>query len=133
MAKRKRVDSESATLATKKLKQTSDSTVIKRQDQHETSFPTISRFYDHVLSLKNYILKALPSGSRLRVKRVLSFERQSTDHEHFLNQTLVAFPKDVLAPDHVDYRPALQHFARTQRAANTGSAASQHCSLDEVS
>lgn len=133
MAKRKRLEAPPAQHVTKKLKQTVNNTVIKKPDQHATSFSAIGRFYDHVLTLKDYVLQALPSSSKLRVRRILSFREQSQENACFLDQTLVAFSKDVLPSDRANHRVALRQFTQTQRAARSGSTASQYCTLDEVS
>lgn len=133
MAKRKRSDTLPACHVAKKQKQTTDNVAKRKRNQHETSFSTIGRLYEHVLSLKDYILQALPSGSKLRVKRILSFREHSSGNAHFIDQTLVAFSNDVVASDHIDHRIALKQFTQTQRAAKPGSAASQRCTLDEVS
>lgn len=132
MVKRKRPASTSSA-AKKRCKIEDTRSASTNLGGSHTLQPLLNNCYREVKTLKNYLLDALPTTSRVRRKRILSFPDESQEHSELLNNSLVGLfgrpPDSTLA----QRQQQLAQFTQTRRATQPHSATDQQCTLDEVS
>ena len=135
MPKRKRWSDSSEFPVKKRLKQRKIN-VVNSDTSHsrDYSHTILHRYFSQVLTLREYLLRALPATSRLRRKRIASFIEATPDLGALLDGTLVAFTNKS-ATSRQDRSRDLQQFVQTQRQSKalSATASAQQFSLDEVS
>ncbi|KAK5952675.1 Telomerase reverse transcriptase [Knufia fluminis] len=131
MAKRKRSTS-TFNAAQKRSKVEDTRTGSKSIARVHTLQPLLNKCYREVKTLKDYLLDALPTTSRVRRKRLLSFADDSQEHKELLSDTLVGLLEAPPATTLTEREQQRTHFTHTRRASQPHSATTQLCSLDEV-
>lgn len=101
--------------------------------QCHTLHPLLNNCYHEVKALKDYLLDALPTTSRVRRKRILSFADECQEHSELLSDSLVGLFEPQTHASLVQRKQQFTHFTQTRRATQPHSATNQRCTLNEVS